>query len=73
MRFPGKSIRATVKSNDLRSAIVQVKDELQRQLKEYREKIAAKIKRGERRFKKDLKISSEARFYRKGRIREEGI
>jgi ribosomal subunit interface protein len=73
MRFPRRSIRATAESDDLRSAVVQVKDDLQRQLKQYKGKIAAKIKRGERKFKKELKISPAARLHRKGRIREEGM
>lgn len=38
MRFPGKSLRAEVVSKNLKSAIVEVKDELQRQLKQYKEK-----------------------------------
>lgn len=73
MRFPGKSLRSTAQREDLKLAITEVKDELQRQLKQSKEKIMAKAKRGARIFKKDLKISPRARFYRKGRIREEGI
>ncbi|MBZ9569452.1 ribosome-associated translation inhibitor RaiA [Patescibacteria group bacterium] len=73
MRFPGKSLRATARLKDLKLAIVEVKDELQRQLKKYKEKITTKDKRKQRVFKKTLKISPSARFYRKGRIREEGV
>jgi len=73
MRFPGKSIRSEANSEDLKLAINEVKDELQRELKEYKEKLVARRKRGTRVLKKDLKISPLARFYRKGRIREEGI
>ena len=73
MRFPGKSIRVTGRAEDLKVAITEVKDELQRELKEYKEKIMAKEKRGTRIFKKGLKLSPRARFYRKGRMREEGI
>jgi len=73
MRFPGKSIRVTGRAEDLKVAITEVKDELQRELKEYKEKIMAKEKRGARVFKKGLKLSPRARFYRRGRIEEEGI
>ncbi|MCK5044746.1 ribosome-associated translation inhibitor RaiA [Candidatus Parcubacteria bacterium] len=40
-----KSIRATAKSEDLRQAIVEVKDELQIQLKKYKEKPKAKARK----------------------------
>jgi len=73
MRLPGKSLRSTARSRDLKMAITEVKDELQRELKEYKEKIVAQTKRRQRALKKFLKISSQARFWRKGRIREEGI
>lgn len=73
MRFPGRSLRSTARSKDLRLAITEVKDELQRQLKQYRNKLIAQTKRRQRRFKKELRLAPQARFWRKGRIREEGI
>jgi len=73
MRFPKKSLRAESLRDDLKLAIVEVKDELQRQIKQYKEKLKAKTLRDMRQLKKDLKFSPAARFYRKGRIREEGI
>jgi len=73
LRFPKRSIRVVAKREDLKLAITEVKDELQRELKEYKEKIMAKEKRGTRIFKKGLKLSPRARFYRRGRMREEGI
>ena len=73
MRFPGKSIRSTASAENLKLAINEIKDELQRELKEYKEKIVAREKRRTRILKKELKISPIARFYRKGRIREEGV
>lgn len=74
MRLPGRSIRAEALSEDLKTAIIEVKDKLQRALKEYKEKKIAKTKRGTRAFKKDLKLVPEAKLpARKGeRIREEG-
>lgn len=71
--LPGKGVRAVAEREDLKLAICEVKDELQIQLKKYKNIQMEKIARGKRRIKKDLKISKQARFYRKGRLREEGI
>ena len=73
MRFPGKSLRSTARSKDLKLAITEVKDELQRQLKQYRNKLQSLTKRRQRVLKKELRLSPQARFYRKGRVREEGV
>jgi len=73
MRFPKRSLRSTAQSKDLRLAITEVKDELQQQLKQHRNKLTAQTKRRVRVLKKELKLSPQARLYRKGRIREEGI
>ncbi|MDI6603303.1 MAG: HPF/RaiA family ribosome-associated protein [Patescibacteria group bacterium] len=73
MRFPKKNLRSLVQREDLKLAINEVKDKLQRELKQYKEKPMAEFKRGARVFKKKLKLSPLARFWRKGRIREEGI
>lgn len=74
MRFPKKSLRSEAVAKNLRQAITEVKDELQRQLKQYKEKIPKSLtRRRQRVLKKELKITKGARFYRKGRIREEGI
>jgi len=73
LRFPKKSIRSTAEAEDLRRAVTEVKNELQREFKEYKEKIGAQTKRRARALEKELKISPQARFYRKGRIREEGV
>jgi len=43
-----------------------------RQIRQYKDKWLTRFKRGARIIKKDLKMSPWARFYRKGRIREEG-
>lgn len=73
MRFPKKSLRATAKRKDLKLAITEIKDELQREFKQYKNKLTAQTKRRARVLKKSLRLSPAARFYRKGRIREEGI
>lgn len=58
MRLPGKSIRATVKSEDLRIAITELKDELQRQLKQYKNKLNVQIRKRQRISKKFIYPSS---------------
>ena len=75
MRFPGKSIRAESERDDLKLAITEVKDELQRELKQYKGKTEAVTKRKARVFKKLLRLSPFARFKKRkgGRTREEGI
>lgn len=73
MRFPGKSLRAAARSKDLKQSIVEVKDILQKQVKEYKGKMEAEAKRNQRKLKRKLKIAPGARLYRKNRIREEGI
>lgn len=73
IHLPGKSIRAEYISEDLRVAINEIKNELQGELKKYKNKLISQRKRGARSFKKETHLSPQARFYRKGRIREEGI
>lgn len=73
IRFPKKSIRAKAISKNLKQAITEIKDELQRGLKQYKEKLISLTKRKTRVIKKELHLTTQARFYRKGRIREEGI
>lgn len=46
IRLPGKSIRSEAVGKNFKLAINEVKDELQRELKEYKEKITTKRKRG---------------------------
>ena len=82
MRFPGRSLRATALSQDPRLSITEVKDELQRQLKQYKDKLTARTKRKQRFFKKSLRLHPSAKFERRlqssrhpreARIREDGI
>ena len=72
LKLPRKIIRSEAHSTNLRTAIDQVKDELQRKLKKLQRRSLAKIKRKSRVLKKGLKISPSARFYKKNRVREEG-
>lgn len=41
MRFPGKSLRAESERENLKLAITEIKDELQRELKKHKEKLEA--------------------------------
>ncbi len=75
MRLPGKSLRAESERKDLKLAITEIKDELQRQLKQYKNKLTARTKRRARVLKKSIHLSPLARFKKRkgGRTREEGI
>jgi ribosomal subunit interface protein len=73
IRLPGKSARSEATAKDIFLAIDAVKDELQIELKKYRQKKEAVSKRGGRILKKISRFSPLARFWRKGRIKEEGI
>ena len=73
LRLPRKYLRAVAEGENLKWAIDEVKEELEREIKYYKERWLAKVKRGGRILKKELKISPAARFPQKGRVVEEGI
>jgi ribosomal subunit interface protein len=73
LNFPQKLIRAESLKKDLKSAIYEVKDELKREIKEYREKFFAKFKRGARKLKRELKVSEAAKIKEGKRVLREGI
>lgn len=73
MKLLDKILRAEVVSKNLREAVNEVKNILQKELKQYKEKLTSKNLRKARILKKSFHLSSQARFWRKGRIREEGI
>jgi ribosomal subunit interface protein len=71
--IPGeKIIIATARSNDLREAINILKDELYPQLITVKERIVSITERKVRKVKRESNLDEAARFYRKGRIRDEG-
>lgn len=45
MRFPGKSIRALSQAESLEQAIAEVKNELQREIKQYKERMVSQTRR----------------------------
>ncbi len=73
LRLPKKIIRSEAVSADLRTALDDVRTDLQRQLKGQRAKMTAKFKRKSRVAKKEFKITPSARFYKRERNLEEGI
>ncbi|PIP24139.1 MAG: ribosomal subunit interface protein [Candidatus Nealsonbacteria bacterium CG02_land_8_20_14_3_00_37_10] len=85
IQLPGKDIRVESVSENLYLSINEVKDELQGELKNYKNKMTVKMKRGARVLKKEIHLSplarlnfeknfgGQAKLYRKGRIREESI
>jgi ribosomal subunit interface protein len=73
LSFPKKLIRAESLKKDLKSAIYEVKDELKREIKEYRKKFFAKFKRGARKLKRELRVSEAAKIKEGKRVLREGI
>ena len=57
---------------NLREAIDEIKKELKREIKKYKGVVKSQTKRRARALKKLLHLSPLARFWRKGRLREEG-
>lgn len=55
-------VRAVAKTSDLYQSIDEVKDELQRQLKQYNEKQRTMFRRGSRALKRLTRLSPLARF-----------
>jgi len=72
--LPGESLRSEAEAEDLLTAITEVKDELQRELKKYKGKAEAIDKRRRRFLKKLINFSPLARFRKRkgGRDRLEG-
>jgi putative sigma-54 modulation protein len=60
LRLPGKILRAEAEEKDLYMAIVRVKDELQIEVKKYKEKMIAERKRGARTAKRLFRVAREA-------------
>jgi ribosomal subunit interface protein len=51
IQLPGKKLIAEAKGEDLKKAIVKVKDELQQEIKKYKLKITETIRRSQRKLK----------------------
>jgi len=73
IRFNGKSVRVETIAKDLRVAIGEMREIMKRELKKIQLRTIAKKKRKSRAARREIKIAPQARFHRKGRIREEGL
>ena len=65
IKIPGKLFRAQAKTDDIYASIDQIKDELQREIKRFKEKKLTKNRRKERSFKKTRALSPLSRFRKK--------
>ena len=59
IKLPKKSLRAEAQSEDLRTAICEIKDELQRALKKYKSKPITSAQKGARKFKETLNLKTK--------------
>jgi ribosomal subunit interface protein len=71
--FPKKIIRAEALKKDLKSAIYEIKSELEREIKEYKGKFFARMKRGARKLKRELKVAEGAKIKEGKRVLQEGV
>ena len=63
---------ANARHGDVRAACDLLEEELEREMYGRKNRITAMFRRGARVFKKNMRFDSAARFWRKGRIRDEG-
>ena len=63
---------ANARHADVRSACDLLEEELEREMYGRKNRITALFRRGARVFKKNMRFDPAARFWRKGRIRDEG-
>ena len=63
---------ANARHSDVRSACDLLEEELEREMYGRKNRITAIFRRGARVFKKNMRLDPGARFWRKGRIRDEG-
>lgn len=73
LQLPAKHIWQREFGEDIHAAIDELEGHLRRELTKYKERSRSRLLRGARQAKKEIRFSRSARFYRKGRIRQEGI
>lgn len=66
IRLPGKSIRSEIISSDLRQAVAELRNNLQEELKGYKEKLIARTRRNQRAVKRFLKVVPGVRADKRG-------
>ncbi len=72
LSYNGETLHAEVEEEDVYAGVDRLHDELQRELTSQKEREISIGRRGARIAKKFLRLSKLARFWRRGRIREEG-
>lgn len=65
--------RAEAEAEDIHAACDLLEDELKREISKFKTKAETLAKRQGRKIKKEVRLDKSARFYRKGRIKEEGV
>ena len=65
-------LRAEARGESFQEVVDFLGEEFVREVKKWKGKQSAEARRGARRAKKNATIAKAARFYRRGRIREEG-
>lgn len=70
--FNGTILHAEAEDEDIRAACDLLEEELEREILTYKGRTITLQKRGARRAKKETRLHPSARFFRKGRIRDEG-
>lgn len=69
----GKAVfRAESRKDDIREAVVEVKDDLQVQIKKFKGRARAAMERGARKMKRETKTAEGAKNEEGERVREEG-
>ncbi len=68
----GKLIRVEAENEDVHAACDEVEEQLKQEITSYKSRAFSLLKRGARAAKKMLRLDAAARFFRRGRIRDEG-
>ena len=72
LKIGGRFFHAQAHGGDVRAACDLLEAELEREMYAKKNKVIAVFRRGARAFKKSMRFDPAARFWRKGRIRDEG-
>ena len=68
----GRMFHAQAHGDDVRAACDLLEAELEHEMYAHKNKVITVFRRGARAFKRSMRFDPAARFWRKGRIREEG-
>lgn len=73
VRLPGKKLKVETKADRVNAAIDDLREEFLNEVKKYKSRKISRDRRRQRAAKKNFHLASEARLFRKGRIREESL